>query len=658
METTGADANDEFARWLAETAKAGQGADPATPAAPVAPAAAPPAALFSPSPRLRRPLRRAARRLAGAARRCSARCDAAAAVRRPACRTARAGVLRRRPARAPADPPVRGSVRGTADLPHVLPAGRAIRRSPPAAAPRRAVPRRRSRRAAPIPPAAGASGRTRSARRRRPLRSAAPAWAPGYAGTGGRRPRPPAPRAQHTLLPAARRGGPRVSAARLPAPTAARLRLPPLRARRASALRLPRLRRRPRTRLPSAPAAAPRVPAARHTGPRAAADAFLPLVPAPDPAAGLGAASSADPFGALFETEAADTAARLAASPPPGIARAAAGGAAGRRASRRRGPAVVALRRPRADRGGARSRRPPTCSRRPLSRPPRPGLHARARVHGCSRVAAARAAALEPRAGVRPGRAAPRPGSGSERRLHAGVRLHAARPTTTRPRAPSSSAEGPGSYEEPPDLDRTTVGEKVAFALAFLVPPVGLIASIVAAAQSARRRGWVHGFVKAALVDLDRDDDRRRHRAARSPTRSFEDQQRHAALEAASAQFCSTVAEQPDMIAPPTFGFPGPGASIPDTVDRHPGVHRSLGRPRRRLAERDPPGRDARRGRRPARSSRRSTRPASSNNEAEHREHDRRRRVDAASPRGPPSTAADLDTPGNRHNLAGAGRGP
>jgi hypothetical protein len=124
---------------------------------------------------------------------------------------------------------------------------------------------------------------------------------------------------------------------------------------------------------------------------------------------------------------------------------------------------------------------------------------------------------------------------------------------------------GTGSYEEPPDLDRTTTAEKVAFALAFVVPPVGLIASIVAAAQSARRRGWVHGFVRAALA-ISIVTTLVAGIAGAFAYKTLEDQQRHAAIEAASTQFCSTVADQPDMITLPTFGFPGPGASIPDTV--------------------------------------------------------------------------------------------
>jgi hypothetical protein len=125
---------------------------------------------------------------------------------------------------------------------------------------------------------------------------------------------------------------------------------------------------------------------------------------------------------------------------------------------------------------------------------------------------------------------------------------------------------GTGDYEEPPDLDRTTAGEKAAFALAFLVPPVGLIGSIVAAAQSSRRRGWVHGLVRAALA-ISVVTTIAVSVAGAFAYKAFEDQRRHDALAAASTQFCATVAEQPDMITPPTFGFPAPGDSIPATLE-------------------------------------------------------------------------------------------
>lgn len=124
---------------------------------------------------------------------------------------------------------------------------------------------------------------------------------------------------------------------------------------------------------------------------------------------------------------------------------------------------------------------------------------------------------------------------------------------------------GVGEWEEPPDLDRTTLGERIAFALAFLVPPAGLIASIVAAVQSSRVRGWVHRFVRAALV-ISVIMTVVAGFAGAYLYKVVDDARKHDALAAASTQFCATIAEHPDMISPPSFGFPGPGASIPDTI--------------------------------------------------------------------------------------------
>jgi hypothetical protein len=124
---------------------------------------------------------------------------------------------------------------------------------------------------------------------------------------------------------------------------------------------------------------------------------------------------------------------------------------------------------------------------------------------------------------------------------------------------------GVGEWEEPPDLDRTTLSERIALILAFLVPPVGLVVSIVAAVRSARVRGWVHRLLRVAIVV--------------GVIMSIgvgilgayfygvlEAARQHDAVAAASTQFCTTVGENPDMISQPTFGFPAPAASVPDTL--------------------------------------------------------------------------------------------
>lgn len=85
------------------------------------------------------------------------------------------------------------------------------------------------------------------------------------------------------------------------------------------------------------------------------------------------------------------------------------------------------------------------------------------------------------------------------------------------------------------------------------------------ATQSSRRRGWVHGFVRASLaialvmtlvVGV----------AGAYFYKVLDDQRRHDSIQAASAQFCSTIHDNPDMISQPAFGFPAPGATIPDTI--------------------------------------------------------------------------------------------
>ena len=629
METTGADANDEFARWLAETAKAGQGAVPATP-----PPAAQPGA-----PALGSPLQP-----------CRAR-------RRP-CRPRLPLPPAAPPAGAMPPPPAPGQhaappapeffggdqLAAPPTRPYEAPfAGPQISRTsfqpagdpdqPPAAAPFGARLRRlRSRPFTPDPPAAPTS-RCPAPPRSRPQ----PSPSGGAARMGPRlrsararpRPRPRrSARAQHTVLPVARNGGPRVRAARLPVRRtgAARAsRHPACRPPRRLRLRLRRLRRPPpRTRLPRRPPPRPpsrrwahRPPISRPHSRRWSRLRILRRVSAPHPAP-IRSARSSRP--------------RLRHRGPPGSlaaagdSRAAAGGAAGRRTTRRRGPAVHALRpasrrppshrsRPRSSRPRSsprpRSRRRPTCSRRRPSRP-RP-RSTRRNPRSRLQPLPPPPRRLEPEPAYVPDRGRPRPAPSAGYTQAFG----STPPPDDDPNAGTQFfGGGTGSYEEPPDLDRTTTGEKVAFALAFVVPPVGLIASIVAAAQSARRRGWVHGFVKAALA-ISIVTTIAAGIAGAFAYKTLEDQQRHAAIEAASTQFCATVAEQPDMITPPTFGFPGPGPSIPDTVDVDPGVHRSLATPSRTSrragsartspASRTSHGRSSRRSRRRASSTTRRT---------------------------------------------------
>lgn len=362
---------------------------------------------------------------------------------------------------------------------------------------------------APVPPAAPAApGAPAGA-----PPTAAPSWVPGYTAPGGEVPGAPPAAQPAAAQPPAGQPPAAQPAAYYPAPEAA------------------------------APAyAAPAFPPA---APETLAPPASPVPPAapvaPEPPVG-------DPFGSLFEAESADTAARLASAAPPSTAPPASddpmASLFGGLAETSEGPVVPA--------GDLFASTPPVAAApvytpEPAFAVPPEAPAAPVPAPEPAYVPAAPAAAPASAPGSAPYRAAPPPADDPT----AGTQFFGG---------------GEGSYDEPPNLDKTTVGEKVAFALAFVVPPAGLIASIVAAAQSARRRGWVHGFVRAGLV-ISVVTTIIAGIGGGFAYKAFDDAQKHDALEAASAQFCATVAEQPDMITPPTLGFPGPGASIQETVD-------------------------------------------------------------------------------------------
>jgi hypothetical protein len=115
------------------------------------------------------------------------------------------------------------------------------------------------------------------------------------------------------------------------------------------------------------------------------------------------------------------------------------------------------------------------------------------------------------------------------------------------------------------DVARTTVGEWIVLLLAIIAPPIGVIAAIVGAIGSLRRRGWVVGVLKVALpvgIVLS---------VVLAVTgyfgyKQFQAQQLLDQTASASAAFCSTIKADPTMIALPDFGWPAPAASIPDSI--------------------------------------------------------------------------------------------
>jgi hypothetical protein len=124
----------------------------------------------------------------------------------------------------------------------------------------------------------------------------------------------------------------------------------------------------------------------------------------------------------------------------------------------------------------------------------------------------------------------------------------------------------PGHYEEVDEerLARSTPVECILFALAFLVPPVGLIGTIVAAARSSSRRGWVIGLLKAgmavgvvfSLVTAG---------FAYAGYNVLQQRQAHDRIAAASARFCAAMTKDPTL-ARGDGGWPVPEGTVPQSL--------------------------------------------------------------------------------------------
>jgi len=134
------------------------------------------------------------------------------------------------------------------------------------------------------------------------------------------------------------------------------------------------------------------------------------------------------------------------------------------------------------------------------------------------------------------------------------------------PAAPLRFAAGSSDDDDDePDIGRSTAAEKVGLVLAFLVAPIGLLVALVAAARSARRRGWVIGIVRASIaiaavftvaIGI----------GGYYEYTQLKQQQAHDQIAASSAAFCSTIKANPSMAQLPTFGWPAVAASIPESL--------------------------------------------------------------------------------------------
>ena len=132
------------------------------------------------------------------------------------------------------------------------------------------------------------------------------------------------------------------------------------------------------------------------------------------------------------------------------------------------------------------------------------------------------------------------------------------------PGGPLLPPSGPVDDVDEEDLARSTLAERIAFILAFIVPPVGLVASIVLAVRGAGRRGWVINLVRAGLAVgvvmsvVAAGGAYVGYKAVRL-------QQQHDQTVAASAAFCAAFTKDKTLAAPDA-GWPQPAASVPDSI--------------------------------------------------------------------------------------------
>ncbi len=103
------------------------------------------------------------------------------------------------------------------------------------------------------------------------------------------------------------------------------------------------------------------------------------------------------------------------------------------------------------------------------------------------------------------------------------------------------------------------------FVLALIAPPLGLIAGIVSLLLSARRSGYTSSIAKAAVaigsvlslvlaVGVVVELHLRSQQAA------------HDAIVASSAAYCAEIKRSPGILHSPTFGWPAPAGTIPESI--------------------------------------------------------------------------------------------
>jgi hypothetical protein len=139
------------------------------------------------------------------------------------------------------------------------------------------------------------------------------------------------------------------------------------------------------------------------------------------------------------------------------------------------------------------------------------------------------------------------------------------------PLAPSSFAgeAGPTAFT----LERHHSGARsgngpldwIAFVLAFLAPPIGLLLGIGAVIVDSRSKGYAAGIAKAAIgigavLTLVLGV------AVVVVTKINNDQAAHAAIVASSRAWCTKLESTPTTLSSDTLGWPSPGATIPASI--------------------------------------------------------------------------------------------
>lgn len=126
----------------------------------------------------------------------------------------------------------------------------------------------------------------------------------------------------------------------------------------------------------------------------------------------------------------------------------------------------------------------------------------------------------------------------------------------------------PFDFSDRPQQSKPKAGplDWASFVLAVVLPPVGLVLSVVVRIVSYSRRGWTSGVARAATVvgvvfTLVAGG------AAFTLNTIAEEEAAEAARVAASVPLCSALAETPGVLEAPAFGWPVDVAALPATLE-------------------------------------------------------------------------------------------